>query len=288
MTPVAAIAAELGLLDPKVTPLCGGLSNRSWRLRDAKQDLALRQSGADADLLGADSGSELAMLEIAAAASLAPPIVLARPSEGLLVTRYIEGHVLSYEDVRAPAMLERIGAWFARLHALSPPHGFAAIDIGARADGYLQSPGGQLPAAFLQELGRGLDARRKAIPPPKRLAACHHDLHHLNLVDQGDALIALDWEYAGPGDPAADLAACICYHDLDPRQLDALLAGYGGGSQLLRARLAPLCWIFDCLWLGWMEIAAQQGIAVDAGRRQLLIERLSCRPVARSTVIPAR
>ena len=273
---VAAIAVELGLLDPKVTPLCGGLSNRSWRLRDARLDVVLRQSGADADLLGADRGSELAMLKIAAAAGLAPPIVLARPTEGLLVTRYIDGPVLSYEDARAPAMLARIGAWFARLHALSPPHGFAAIDIGARADGYLQSPGGQLPAAFLQEIGRGLAARRRATPPPKRLAACHHDLHHLNLVDQGDALIALDWEYAGPGDPAADLAACICYHDLDPTQLDALLAGYGGGSQAFRARLAPLCWIFDCLWLGWMEIAAQQGIAVDAGRRQLLIERLLC------------
>ena len=241
MMPVAAIAAELGLHDPVVTPLCGGLSNRSWRLRDARLDVVLRQSGADADLLGADRGSELAMLKIAAAAGLAPPIVLARPTEGLLVTRYIDGPVLSYEDARAPAMLARIGAWFARLHALSPPHGFAAIDIGARADGYLQSPGGQLPAAFLQEIGRGLAARRRATPPPKRLAACHHDLHHLNLVDQGDALIALDWEYAGPGDPAADLAACICYHDLDQKQLGALLGGYGGGSQALRASLAPLC-----------------------------------------------
>lgn len=275
MMPVAAIAAELGLRDPVVTPLHGGLSNRSWRLQDAEQDLALRQSGAGSGILGSDLRSELAILEIAAAAGLAPPIVLARPADGLLVTRYIEGPVLSYEDVRVPAMLARIGAWFARLHALLLPQGLAAIDIGARAEGYLQSPGGQLPAAFLQELGRGLAARREATPPPERLAACHHDPHHLNLLDHGDALIALDWEYAGPGDPAADLAACICYHDLDPNQLDALLAGYGGGSEALRARLAPLCWIFDCLWLGWMEMAARLDISPDAGRRQRLIERLS-------------
>ncbi len=275
MISVAAIAAELGLQDPEITPLTGGLSNRSWRLRDARQDLVLRQAGEGSDLLGANHRTELGMQAIAAGAGLAPHIVLARPTEGLLVTRYIDGHVLSFENVREPAMLAQIGAWFARLHALSLPQSLAAIDIGARADGYLHSPGGQLPAAFLQELGRGLAARRRATPPPERLAACHHDLHHLNLVDQDETLIALDWEYAGPGDPAADLAACICYHDLDPIQLDALLAGYGGGSQTLRARLAPLCWIFDCLWLGWMEMAARLDISLDAGRRQRLIERLS-------------
>ena len=272
---VAAIAAELGLQDPEVTPLGGGLSNRSMRLRDARQDLVLRQAGTKADVLGANRRSELAMQEVAAAAGLAPPVVLARPAEGLLVTRFVGGRVLEYEDAREPAMLARIGAWIARLHGLTPPPGLAVIDIAARAAGYLRSLQGQEPAAFLQELEQGLATRRKALPPPGRPAACHHDLHHLNLVDQGDALIAIDWEYAGPGDPAADLAACICYHDLDPTQTEALLAGYGGDNQPLLERLAPLCWIFDCLWFGWMEVAAPRGIAADTGRRDRLIERLS-------------
>ena len=269
----AAIAAELGLQDPEITQLCGGLSNRSWRLRDARQDLVLRQSG-NTQSLGADRRAELAMLEIAAAAGLAPPVLLARPAAGLLVTRYIDGRVLSREELRRPAMLARIGAWFVRLHALAPPQGLAAIDFGARAAGYLESLRGQLPAAFLQELERGLAARRASLPVPSRLVACHHDLHHLNIVDQGDAVLALDWEYAGPGDAAADLAACIRYHELEPELIETLLGSYGGDSRLLRARLVPLCWIFDCLWFGWLEIAAQQEITVDSGRRQRLIDRL--------------
>jgi len=272
---VAAIAAELGLQDPEVTPLGGGLSNLSWRLRDASQDLVLRQAGAKTGVLGADRHSELAMQQIAAAAGLASPVVLARPAEGLLVTRHVGGRVLNYEDARHPAMLARIGAWLAKLHALAPPPWLAAIDIAARAMGYLQSLHGQAPAAFLQELEQGLAARRRSVPSLSLPAACHHDLHHLNLVDRGNALVAIDWEYAGPGDPAADLAACIGYHDLDPTQTEALLAGYGGDNQPLLARLAPLCWIFDCLWFGWMEIAARQGIAADTGRRDRLIERLS-------------
>jgi len=271
---VAAIAAELGLQDPEVTPLGGGLSNRSMRLRDARQDLVLRQAGTKANVLGANRRSELAMQEVAAAAGLAPPVVLARPAEGLLVTRFVGGRVLEYEDAREPAMLARIGAWIARLHGLTPPPRLVAIDIAARAMGYLQSLRGQPPTAFLQELEQGLAARRKSVPSLSLPAACHHDLHHLNLVDRGNALIAIDWEYAGPGDPAADLAACICYHDLDPTQTEALLAGYGGDSKPLLASLAPLCWIFDCLWFGWLEVAAPRGIAADAGRRDRLIERL--------------
>jgi len=272
---VATIAAELGLQDPEVTPLRGGLSNRSMRLRDARQDLVLRLAGTNADVLGADRGLEVAMQEIAADAGLAPPVVLARPAEGLLITRFIVGHVLDYADARLPAMLARIGAWFAKLHALAPPPGLAAIDIAARAAGYLRSLQRQEPVAFLQELERGLAARRKSLPPLRLPAACHHDLHHLNLLDRGDALIAIDWEYAGPGDPAADLAAFICYHDLEPMLTEELLTGYGGDSRTQTARLAPLRWIFDCLWFGWMEIAAMQDIANHAGRRRRLIERLS-------------
>lgn len=268
------IAAELGLRNPEITPLPGGLSNHSWRLRDGRLDLVLRQSGAAAGSLGADGGAELAMLEIAAGAGLAPQVVLARPADGLLVTRYVPGRVPSRDDLGQPGMLARIGAWFARLHALTPPQDLAAVDFGARAAGFLETLQAGHPVAYMQELQQGLAARRAAMAAPRRLVACHHDLHHRNIVDQGDALLALDWEYAGPGDPAADLAACVCYHDLDARQIEALLEGYGGHSLQLLERIIPLCGIFDCLWFGWLEIAARQDIPIDAGRRRILVDRL--------------
>lgn len=273
--PIAAIAAELGLRDPEVTLLSGGLSNRSWRLRDATRDLVLRQSGAAAGQLGADGRSELAMLEIASGAGLAPQVVLARPEQGLLVTRYVAGHVLTRPDVHRLPMLARIGAWLARLHALAPPQGLAAVDFGERAAGYLGRLQAQAPTPLSAGLERRLSAWRKSLPPPRRPVACHHDLHHLNLVDRGDALLALDWEYAGPGERAADLAACIGYHDLDPQQVEALLAGHGGDTESISARLPALRWIFDCLWFGWMEVAALSGVSMDGERRQRLIDRLS-------------
>ena len=270
----AAIAADLGLQHPVVTRLHGGLSNQAWRLCDARQDLVLRKAGAAGELLGADRRSEFAMQEMAAAAGLAPSIVLMRPADGILVTRYVEGRVPTRDEFREPGMLARIGAWFAKLHALAPPQGLPTIDFGARAAGYLEVLRGKQPSSMLYELERGLAARRRSLPPLQRFVACHHDLHHLNVVDRGDALLALDWEYAGPGDPAADLAACAGYHDLEAERVESLLGGYGEGVQPLLARLAPLGWIFDCLWLGWIEISAQHGDVTDDARRQRLIARL--------------
>lgn len=271
---VAAVVMEFGLDRPQVTTLAGGLLNRTLRLKDAHQDLVLHLAGAGAELLGADRHAELAMLQLAAGAGLAPRVVLSRPAEGLLVTHHVAGRVLTREDAREHGMLIRIGAWLARLHALEPPVGLAAIDIATRAAGYLQVLHARNSTTLLRDLGLRLSRLREKLPPPRRLAACHHDLHHFNLVDTGAGLVALDWEYSGPGDPAADLAACICYQDLDRRQTKILLASYGDASEELAARLELLVWVFDCLCYGWMEVVTTQGLAADPERRRRLLDRL--------------
>ena len=272
---IAAIAVELGLKRPTVAVLPGGLLNRTLRLQDAKHDVVLRLAGAGATALGVDRDTELAMQQLAASAGLAPAVLLARPVEGLLVTRHVAGRVLTREEAREPSMLARIGAWLARLHALAPPAGLEPIDIAARAAMYLQVLGSGESTALLRDLERRLARLRAQLPPLDRLAACHHDLHHFNLVDTGATLVALDWEYAGPGDPVADLAACICYQDLDQQQTAILLDAYGGDTRRIAARLAASIWVFDCLCYGWVEVAAMRGLAGDPARRRTLIERLT-------------
>jgi len=270
---VEALAAELGLVAPEVTPLAGGLANRALRLRDARQDLVLRIAGPEAAALGADCAAECAMQALAAGAGLAPAIVLARPQAGLLVTRHAPGRGLSREDLHEPRTLRRIGGWIAALHALPVPPGLPVVDFGARAAGYLATLAGRSPSARLDELARRLAARREALLPVTPVSG-HHDLHHRNFIDTGKGLLVVDWEYAGPGDAAADLAACIGYHDLGPRETGFLLAGYGAQDAPLRARLATLGWIFDCLWFGWNAIADGAGLAPEPGLQDRLAARL--------------
>jgi aminoglycoside phosphotransferase (APT) family kinase protein len=265
---------ELGLERPEVTPLPGGLANRTLRLQDGRHDYVLRLAGETSETLGASREYEFAMLGLAAAAGLAPAIVRARPAAGYVVMQHVGGRTPDRDDMHDPAFLKRIGAWVARLHALVPPP-LPPIDFAARAAAYLDRMQARGSTAQAAGIARRLAARRAALGPAARLVACHHDLHHRNFVVTRESMIVLDWEYAGPGDPAADLASCIGYHGLGRRQVDALLAGYGEDSTTLRARLDALGWIFDCLWFGWNGVAAQSGLEVDPDLQAGLGARLA-------------
>ncbi len=250
---------ELGFRRPEVQVLSGGPLNRTLRLREGGLDLVIRLPHADVALLGVDHRAEFAIQRLAAAAGLAPAVVCARPESGLLVSRFIQGHTLSREDLHDAVLLRRLGAWLARLHALPVPAGLEAVDTGARAAGFLSALGEGPDAATVCALALRLAVPRAGLDPPDRLVPCHHDLHHLNLIDTGRELIALDWEYAGPGDPAADVAACIGYHDLATAQVRALLDGYGPGATALAARLPAVREIFACLCQGWALQARRLG-----------------------------
>ncbi len=273
MNRIAAIAAELGLVRPTITPLAGGVSGRTLRLCDARQDLVLRLDDGSGASLGASPESEFVILTLAAAAGLGPAIVRWQPAQGWIALRHVAGRTPDCAGLRQPAFLERLGNWFARLHAVPAPP-LPAIDFGARAAGYLERLQADTPTAAIAGLRIALAARRKALAPVARLVCCHHDLHHRNIVDSGAALVAIDWEYAGPGDAAADLAACMGYHELDPAERSALLAGYGTDTAALRERIDALAWIFDCLWYGWNGVAAQAGLALDVALQRRLAARL--------------
>ena len=272
---IAAASRALGLAHPDVTPLEGGVANRSYRLREGPRDFVLRIAGDAAAGLGASRQSEIAMQALAAGAGLAPPVVLADPGLGYVVSEFAAGLAPSAEAMRERPTLRRVGAWFGRLHALDPPAGVAAVDFGERAAGYLARVGGHDPDGFIRRLQRELERRRDGLPSPTRLAPCHHDPHRRNFLDDGTQIRAIDWEYAGPGDPAADLAACAGYHALEETAIEALFEGYGGASTALRARVAALAWIFDCLWYGWNAVADRGGLAPDPGEQSRLAARLA-------------
>lgn len=272
---IAAAIAGLGLDHPRITELSGGVANRSFRLRDARHDVVLRLAGESTPGLGASRDSELAVQRLAAGAGLAPEILLDNRDLDFIVTRHAGGHVPSRSEMRESPMLRRVGAWIAELHGIASPPGLPVVDFGRRAAGYLLRLMMKNAGPEIATLSRELDRRRAMLPPPSHLACCHHDLHHRNFVDAGDWLLAVDWEYAGPGDPAADIACCIGYHELDAAQAGCLLEAYGNQTPIFRERVEALGWIFDCLWFGWNAVAALEGLEADTGLQERLASRLA-------------
>ena len=122
--------------------------------------------------------------------------------------------------------------------------------------------------------------RRRGEPQPLRLAPLHMDVHAGNIVRGGQGLRLIDWEYAGDGDIALELASVWTQND---RQRAALLAEYAHRASLEQQTLARQVrrwrpWVL-MLMAGWYEYRwAQTGdrqfIALaDDGWRQLTFKK---------------
>ncbi len=258
------LALELGLGAVDIERLGGGGGNTSLRLRGAHDDVVVRLAGASSEL-GANRESERVIAMAAAAAGLAPEVLLSRPAQGLLVTRHVLADVLPPSHWALPETVARMGDWFARLHRLPLQAEMAAVDLAGRASDVLQF----LPAAEAATLADKLVDARARMPTASCRVPCHHDLHAGNLCAVEGRILAIDWEYAGAGDPAADLAGYACYHDLEDEATAALISAYGNaGGQTATESVGPMRWIFDCLCYGWAAQAMAQGLdpVVDVNR----------------------
>ena len=72
----------------------------------------------------------------------------------------------------------------------------------------------------------------------------HNDVNPTNLVWDGERLLLIDWDAAGPNDPFYDLAAVAVFLRMDDETSKALLAAHDGAMPAtLPARFAyDRCW----------------------------------------------
>ncbi|MFS2223985.1 thiamine kinase [Pantoea sp. B65] len=103
---------------------------------------------------------------------------------------------------------------------------------------------------------------RRGEPLPLRLAPLHMDIHGGNILQCGGRLRLIDWEYAGDGDIALELAAMIGASGLSAAQSRRLLLDYARHNQLDAARLARQVarwhpWL-RLLMASWYQLRAEQ------------------------------
>ncbi|WP_455427775.1 thiamine kinase [Dryocola sp. LX212] len=101
--------------------------------------------------------------------------------------------------------------------------------------------------------------RRRGEPKPLRLAPLHMDVHAGNLVHQQNGIKLIDWEYAGDGDIALDLAATVAANDLNG---EALIKSYARMSNVAPETLRRQVnrwqpWVI-MLMASWYECRWQQ------------------------------
>jgi thiamine kinase-like enzyme len=228
---------------PTVTPLSGGITNRNYRLDAGDQSYVLRLGGEATHLLGIDRSREHACALAAARQGVGPEVIAFLPEHGALVTRFVDGRVLTPDDTRQEPILRRVVDALHRYHQ-GPPIPDSFSPFRTVREYYALAVERAVP--FPPEISRAMDllARiEEAAGTGEPLCPCHNDLLPANLVDDGRLVWIIDWEYAGMGDPFFDLGNLAVnnqFGESHERLLLALYAGEVRPEHLRRLRLMRL------------------------------------------------
>jgi len=248
----------------QVSALPGGLTNQNYRVGvDGRGYVARLSDPAGSQLLAIDRVAEHRNSLAAASTGVAPRVAGYVADAGVLVVEWVEGRTLTEDDVRDDATLVRIAASCRRLHA--GPRFAGDFDMFALQRQYLAvvlERGFRLPAGYrdhepaVARIAAALAAR------PLPTVPCHNDLLAANLIDDGEQVWLIDYEYAGNNDPCSELGNLWSEAGGTPDQLDTLVAAYLGvpaapPALVARARLLGLMSQYG--WTLWAAI--QDGVS---------------------------
>ncbi len=223
----------LDRLEPKLgpragppVPLGGGITNRNYRIRLGSRDYFVRMPGKDTALLGISREAERRASQTAGELGIGPALVAA--DEDALVTAFVETVPLDPERLRREA--EPVGRALRAFHdsGLSLPVRFWVPDLLDDYARIIGERGPSLPVAYAE--ARGLAGRIAAALPLEHPAPCHCDLLPGNLLQAGDRVLLVDWEYAGMGHRYFDLGNVAVNNEFDEPAEARLLTGYHGES----------------------------------------------------------
>lgn len=186
------------------------LNNRAWRWLDpdgVPRYVGRLRNAAGSTGLGVAAAVERRQVEAAAAAGVAPTLIGYDDEAGLLVSTYVTAErTWTDRTVADPEQRSRLLASLAALHAIPAEPGWptifeqidgmlgAAVRLGLRLPDELDRVAPRLAA-----IAR-VDRRRPAV-------LTHHDVWPNNVIDDGDRVWLIDFEFAGSGSGLYDLAA---------------------------------------------------------------------------------
>lgn len=208
-----------------VKKVFGGMTNQNYAVWVEHKPYFLRIGGQSAEMLGISRSAEYLATTIAGELGLAPTVRFYVPEHSLLITDYIEGHSLLWDDFVFTEHIPHALDLLRRMHGCYPEiPSFSVFDTVKSywdiiKDRCEQTVHQQLKSAMA--LGDVIKERLPDLP----LGLCHNDLLASNFMveDSTRRLWLVDWEYAGIGTPYFDLANFASNQQLSPDR-EVLLA----------------------------------------------------------------
>ena len=225
----AALPPDLRGPDTTVVPISGGLSGAGvWRVEAPGQPpLALKIWSAAEPL--ARWRRALRVVERAAEAGLAPRVVHRDEALRAVVSEFVTQPFVAFygNPATRAAALVLLAQALRRVHALP----IDAIGESAPeprtllADEWLPvEAAAEVPSFICATVERSLAL--EAPPLERARVLSHNDANPGNIVVDGERLLLVDWDHAGPNDPYYDLATVAVFLGMDEDACARLLATY--------------------------------------------------------------
>ena len=228
-------ALALPLWKGSIAPknLSGGLSTVNLVVEDETGKYVVRV-GSDVPTFGVVHANELIAMRAMHAAGVAPEVVFAEGD--VTVMRFIEGKALKPDDVRQPETLERLGRTIRRYHdeaykhLTGPGFMFWPFHHNRWLMDQTEAHKAQLDPRWAAEIPamRALMAEAEAVISAVNLVFAHNDMLPQNIIDDGEKLWIVDWEYAGYDSHLFDLAGIAMNAEMNRDEASIMSTAYDG------------------------------------------------------------
>ncbi len=242
----------------------GGLTNLVYRVETGGRAVVVRIPGKGTEDY-IDRAVEIHNAKVAAGTGIAPAVLWADPSSGVMISDYIADTVtmtpaLFASRAGAPA---RAGTALRALHRAPSPFRFR-FELFSMIDDYLEvlsTKESDLPEGYRDVVAEAAPIKALLRDQPGDLVPSHCDPLCENFLDDGKRMWIVDFEYSGMNDALWDLGDLSVEAGLTEAQDQEMLTAYFGAAPDAAqvGRMVVYKAMCDLLWTLWGLIQHADG-----------------------------
>jgi len=242
-----------------INPYSGGITNKNYKVIVNGSLFFVSISGNSSRLLGVDWHNKFNNAKVCGEAGLSPKVLQFFPLQRVLVLEFLPFELCSVDLLQSLALQRRLVHTVKVLH--SGVSFWQDFDMFCLIKFYMKIVKNRelaLPKSFADYREQTWEMGEALVPYREKLVPCHNDLVPENLINDGNRVFLIDFDYSGNNDPCFDLGSISVEAGYDDTQVRELArAYYGLVNESIVARIHLHSIMGDVGWSLWSVIQAK-------------------------------
>ena len=211
----------------KVNPINGGITNINFEVTVGKKSFFISMPYSNSELLNIDYGNKYYNNKICGEINISPRVTHFIESENLLVTEFIKSKASSLTIFQSSKAIEQLVKNIKLLHNANPfLRNFDMLSQISYYQNILKKD--YLPKKLFKYVNNIKTLKQKLYLPNDKLVPCHNDLLAENIINKGNQIFIVDFDYSGNNDPCFELGNLSVEMEYDDEQINKLVRSYYG------------------------------------------------------------